>query len=302
MVTISDKIKRQAGILLLGGVMLGSSSMLKAAENYFDDPKQQAIQCYNLFCQEVSNEIEKRRENPEYADKMYMLDLMLEDTLFPHGYDTTVQCQTEVDDLMTDIFKDAIRSTLDQSDWYIKLKDDLEVDIRGVLGFPEVPQDETAGSGDYTGRRSDFFGLFGKKGEEPASYDGEGRGNGLLGYGESDTGMRTSLSGNELRVSAYAALHNLKILGAEFEKGKIEVGSKNNGRIRAYLENAISDEISCRVNFNVEDVQDPGTDVSLGLTGKILNGRWEASVGYHDGGDERGESGAYANFGLVGRF
>jgi len=302
MVNISGKIKREAGLLLLGGVIFGSASMLKAAEKYVDDPKQQAIQCYDVFCQEVGNEIERRRNNPEYADKMYMIDRMLEDTLFPQGYDTTIQYQDDVEDFVTDIFKDALRNTLDQSDWYRDMKNDLESDIRGSLSLPPVPEEEPAGSDEHAGRGSDFFGLFGKREEGPARSNDEGRGNGFLGYGGVDTGIHTSLSGKEPRLSAYAKLKGINLFGAQFENGKIEAGTRNNGRLRAYLENAISDQIRYRFDIKAEDIQDPRVDVSLGLTGNIVDGRWEVRAGYRDriSRDDGGE--AYATVGLVKLF
>jgi len=253
--------------------------MLKAAEKYVDDPKQQAIQCYDVFCQEVGNEIERRRNNPEYADKMYMIDRMLEDTLFPQGYDTTIQYQDDVEDFVTDIFKDALRNTLDQSDWYRDMKNDLESDIRGSLSLPPVPEEEPAGSDEHAGRGSDFF-----------------------GYGDVDTGIHTSLSGKEPRLSAYAKLKGINLFGAQFENGKIEAGTRNNGRLRAYLENAISDQIRYRFDIKAEDIQDPRVDVSLGLTGNIVDGRWEVRAGYRDriSRDDGGE--AYATVGLVKLF
>lgn len=304
MVSIGNYIKREAGLLLLGGIIFGSSSMLKAAEKYVDDPNDAAIRYYNIFCHEVQSEIDKRRNDLRYADKMYMLDRMLEETIFPYGlsYDTTIEYRDEMENFVTDIMKDAMTAALKETDIYRDVTNDLQSNLRGLFGLPEVHNARTPGPGVYPDGHVCTQGLSQEPYVKPQSSSDEGVGNGLLGYGDMDTGIRTSASSDELRLSAYAKFEDLKLLGGRFERGRVEVGTRDNGRLRASLENALSKEMRYRIQFKVENMENPSADVSVGITGGKKS-RWVFTAGYHDGGPGDGVgNGVYATAGLITRF
>jgi hypothetical protein len=312
MVSIISGMRREFGLLLLGSILSGSSGMVKASGKYAGDPNEAAVIYYGKFCDDVVSEIEKRRNDPGCADKVYMIDRMLESSLFPYGlsYDTTLQYQDEIEDFVIDVFRDSARKTLKQSDLYRGAKKDLEDDILGLLGLLGIPKADGPADSSHLPTLSDDHGNTGNREPRQAVTTGGEAGDDLLGYGKVDTGIGTSVRPDELRMSAYARFGNLRLLGAGFDDAKIEIGkigNKRKERFRAYLENAISEKIRYRFRFNFEGVRNPSTDVSLELTGEIVDGRWEVRVGHRENGSaESGsvnhEGGTYVTAGLVKRF
>lgn len=272
MVARRNRINSLAGLLLLGGSILKSGSMLKAAEKYFPgSPKeieQQVIKCYKTFQDELKSEIDERRKDPVNTRQRYLMDLMLEDML---GYssscsqDLTIEYQKELGEFVTDIYKSAINKSLKKFEWYNDLKENV---------------------------KSKVFGLGDQK-EDNVSEDNANRYN--LNF-LADRGIKTeinpSLRGGEFNVSACAALKKFKLLGVGFDGGQLEVGTN---KLRVCLEKAISDEIFSRFNIELDELKKP--NVSLSLTGERNKGRWVVSVGCHNNSKEDAE--VYTTLGYI---
>lgn len=255
-----------AGVLLLGGVILGLGSLLKAAEKYLPDSKnieQEAMKCYNIFETELKDEITERRKNPANARQTYLMDLMLEDML---GYssqhsDTTIEYQEELEEFVKDIYKSAIDKSLKKFEWYSDLKENVK---SRVLNFNQEDAPEN-------------------KGRYKISF---------LADRSIETGLHPSLRKGELDISAYAGLKNFKLLGIGFDGANLEVGTN---KLRAGLEKAISNEIFSRFDIELDEFQNPS--LSFSLTGERNKGKWVLSAGYCNGSEKSDE--VYANFGFV---
>ncbi len=298
MVGIGEGIRREAGLLLLGGIILGSSSMLKAAERYVPDAGDASVRYYDMFCSEVKSELDKRKNDLRYADMMYKLDCMLENSLFPYGMncDTTLDYQDEVGDFVTDILKEALENTLKETDMYREVTNELESNVRDLFGLPELPKENSACNDPYHPVAVCTPGTPYETGTATGPSTDRLVGNWFLGYGEMETGVKPTVTKDEVGLKAHVTFNDLSIFGGRFRRGKVQVSSSDNGKLRACLESAISDKISGRFFFDATDADDPRINAGAAISGEMKDGSWVVSGG-HDSG-----SGVYATAVFVKRF
>ncbi len=118
-ITTNNK-NRLASILLLGGMLLGNNTLLKAAK--YINPQQDAAECYSIFCQELEKRAKKEKTNPKTT---YLLNSL------NHPQDIFTQEREEAGKLMAEVLTDALKNSADQYAWYTTIRENIKQRILG---------------------------------------------------------------------------------------------------------------------------------------------------------------------------
>lgn len=241
---------RLGGLFLLGGLLLGNSSMLKAADK-FVDVQQDAVQCYNIFEGEVKKEVKERKRNPKDIRDIYFLG-------FWESLDSDdPEMKEETEELMSDILSDALSNSLDQYAWYATIRENIKERFLGPPGSPARNVYERVGEPKRT----------------------------FIGKKTLETGLNIGYS-HGLKLEAEACLENFRLLGMKFQGAEIGAGNKG---MRACLEKTIKDDIYdiyARLGFKLENFS--GLDINALLALGNENSGLNFQAGYRDNEDGEG--------------
>jgi len=116
----TDQFNYLAVGLIFIGAALGSDKLLKAAENYTDNPKVEAAKLCQDFQYRLDKRIQEIKQNPAYADKADIFDLPCQ-----RNYDTTLQNQEEKMEFMQDIYLKTLKETIKHSDFYKQIRNNI---------------------------------------------------------------------------------------------------------------------------------------------------------------------------------
>jgi len=252
---------KKAGFMLFAGLVLGSTGLVSAASEYFSEPLKEIKNYISIFEQELEQEIVRRKTDPRSLDARIAIDLMLEDTLFPDHHPRFLE-QEEAADYVLDVYHDALTKAVRQFDFYIDTKKNLTGFGNQFLYLNRI----NFGSDEQNSTHPN----------KPTNY--------LFSAEYQKTGVHSSLSHGKLHASAYLALEQFQLFNADFEAGRIEIGTNV---FAACLRKAFSDQIF-ELGYLIEDFKSPSERGYLS-TGLRVNDEisLNAQVGFERYADDR---------------
>lgn len=257
-----NKVKRAAGILLLGSLLLKSGGMTRAAENYFENGRKLVDKAHEVFQENIGVELKKISE-----EDRYFMDSMMEEMISGSPYDRTLESHVKYEEIVKRISRNAINRTLKDSQLYAGLEEEINDEIWDLGEVEDNFLERILGT-EYQG--------------EKENKDHENKTN-IFNARDVETRIHTSLSRGE--VSGSLTLDDFNLGSLRIDRGRF---TGSNKKLKAYLEKAIKNDIYdvyARLSFEKAlDENDTKTVLSLTRCDKDKNKiqKISAEIGYRD--------------------